>query len=272
MTEQQNGRRLICLPFQGFYESWYSQALDAEESQWIEYEADERQKEEGVPEHLRLASHEYVDILFAVTDYGECHRAVAKTYVGAFNDVFEDESSRYDVVGGERKFIPGIKLGLEFESLQSPKFYNFETDRIFAYISDESISQLWKINEADQFESLSRVLMDRHTSYSGFHSYYKNELNAWLEKPLDEWDHNELSSLLLGALATFGGDKELALKLYEACVDCDGLYHEWQSGVDWQELDRRVAELRTEKSEAWKTAHPQEPELLQRCDETGDLF
>lgn len=83
-TEQ---RTLIKLPFPGFYYSWYSDALDSEESQWAEYEADERQKEEGVPEHLRITGNEICEILMNVTNYSACHEAVAKLYVDAFDSV-----------------------------------------------------------------------------------------------------------------------------------------------------------------------------------------
>ena len=124
-------------------------------------------------------------------EYGIDNRAIkielVKAYVDAFNERFEGET--------------GIALNAVFETMTSPREYNFETDRVFVDVPIATVNALFTESEKDKHVKLTTVIKDQCTSYDGFYSYYSNDLGQWLLKPLLTWDHNELGILLQAVAA-----------------------------------------------------------------------
>lgn len=101
------------------------------------------------------------------------------------------------VMEGWLKELGAIE-SLEFDALVSPKFYNFETDRIFAWvtISPENIN--WILDYLTDYKcEFGEYLENRHKSRSGFTSYYCYELDIWEErlKEFQDLDHIELCTV-----------------------------------------------------------------------------
>jgi len=241
--EAPEGKVVIKLPFPGFYESWYSQAIDWEEESFAEHEAEYKQVEDGVPEERRLDAREICNILLDVTNYSLCYREIAENYVSAFSVYLDTEL--------------GITLPLEFETMTSPKFYNFETDRIFAYMPAEKVRELREMVDGLHYR---KVVEDRHTSRDGFSSFYSANLETYLEKDDDEFDHNELETLLIACINTKldpdhkqlldkGVREDWDWEIFERMND-DGFHQEWEAGVDWAKYEEKVEELRAEKAKA----------------------
>lgn len=246
----------VCIPFSGFYESLYSSEIDQQEEQWCENEAEYRQAEDGIPSELHLTAREYGEELFHCVDYRTVHLAVSQTYAAAFNTVASDALE--------------LPLNLKYEAMTSPREYNFETDRIFCDMPLSVARKLFARSRADNHAALTAQIKKRFTSYDGFISGYPNNLESWLDKPLTDWDHNELGTLLLACLDLSGAD-DLRMDVYYAATDCDGFYHEWESGVDWATLDARVEEIRADKLvELQADAPDYDPPY--RCPLTLDLF
>lgn len=86
----------------------------------------------------------------------------------------------------------GIKLNAKFSGLDSPRSYNFTTDRIFVKIPLRAVKELYKLVGV---EKLGSAIKERFTSYDGFMSFYDNSLEAW-PKNLNEWDCNQVGILL----------------------------------------------------------------------------
>ena len=105
---------------------------------------------------------------------------------------------------------------LKFESLRSPKYYNFETDRIFAEISEEEVRRLLLSMSG---EALAKAAKYRFTSCSGFISFYNPDVSTW--GPIEEWDHNQVGTVLV-ALA-WDLDE---LTLMES-AECNGKFDDW---------------------------------------------
>jgi hypothetical protein len=251
--------RIINIPFDGFYESLYSGEIARHEEQEAEYFA-ERQAEDGIPEALRLEPSDFSEIFFDVADYRAIHQALAKSYADAFNAYVSEEI--------------GIELGMTFESMTSPRFYNFETDRIFCHIPEASVAALFELSKLDGHKALGEVLAGRHRSYSGFHSFYSDDVAAWVEKPLEDWDHNELCSLLLAAMLR-AGLTDWRESVYYGVVECDGIFHEYEAGVDWRKFEEAVAAKREELREE-AMSDPETAVVVAaweaRCPNTPDLF
>ncbi len=101
------------------------------------------------------------------------HLSYCKNYVNAVNSILE--------------------LKLEFVEMTSPREYNFSTDRIFCKINKSDLKKLKTVLNSEEMKNLVKR---RFTSRDGFMSFYSNDIEEWKEKPLKDWDYNELGTLL----------------------------------------------------------------------------
>ena len=219
---------IIQIPFPGFYNSCLSSELDNQEEQFTENFLEENP-----------------DINANELDFwrysNQCHAydAIAKTWVDAFSEQFG--------------------IALEYSDMSSPREYNFETDRIFARISDESVIKLFAETDIEVFRN---AIKKRHTSYDGFYSHYPNDLESWGLNPL-EYDHNQLMTLLIANI----GDEYDSWKIFESLVYDDSLfYNAFESTVDWQAFEEHIREIRDERESNDKRAKP-----LPRCTQTIEM-
>lgn len=255
---------VILLPgFPGFYESSLSQAIDYEESSHIEYECDtyDKEREARFPEEIRLNESEMASIFFDHTQYSIAYQNLARDYLDSFADELRDTL--------------GIPVTLQWESMSSPREYNFATDRVFATISESDIWRLWVMSSRDGHETLRAIVRQRFTSRSGFLSYYDNDLDSWIDgrRPSD-FDHNELSAVLEAAIevATLqpgfneyaytgqvGEALEEMRRVVEDCLFDGAAGSAWQSAVDWPAVEKaqweargdKLADLRDEEPETY---------------------
>lgn len=92
-----------------------------------------------------------------------------------------------------------LKIELKYKTMESPKEYNFETDRLFCNISEQHIKELYE-HAAGNPLLLNEAITERFTSCSGFISSYSNVMQEWLQKPVADYDHNELATLLIASI------------------------------------------------------------------------
>ncbi len=245
------------IPFGGFYDSIWSGEIDHTESQWCEYEAESRQEEEGIPADLRLSESELADLLFRHTRYQVAYEKVAEWYVAAVSYCVKD--------------VCDIDLRLTFESMSSPREYNFETDRLFAHIPVSVVRKLWAISKRENHARLKVRIAESYTSCDGFWSHYGNHLqhDDW-RKPVTDYDHNQLCTLI-EAVTDWQANFEDWESLYYATFGDEGGYQAWESAVDWQAFDSDVAEMRADKLADLQEENPDYVPPY-RCPETPDLF
>jgi hypothetical protein len=152
---------LSTIPFSGFYETIHDNAIDRA-----------------------------IESLFE-NDRGDC-------YSGLINHFYSSDCIIFDAVRTEyakdytREFAIATKLQLTFDELNSPKEYNFTTDRIFVNITEESVRKLFAAVDKD---ILRQLIKEKFTSRSGFISYYSSDLNEWPED-VTEWDPNQIGTLI----------------------------------------------------------------------------
>jgi hypothetical protein len=242
----------VNIPFSGFYGSLWSDLIDHDYESWVEG-ASERENED-TPEPLRLDDSELADCLFWAMDYSAAYQEIAKDYSAAYNDWASEEI--------------GFPLRMTFEEMTSPREYNFATDRIFCHIPLSVVRRLFAISRKEGHSRLADMIKRRFTSYSGFISGYSNTLHDWLSKPLQDWDHNELGTLLLAVV----GEPDDDLTIYYRLADNSWQYFE--TAVDWKRFETRVQEARDVKAAEWKAENPDSdiPEPPYRCHLTPDLF
>jgi len=156
-----NNKTLVQIPFEGFYNSVTEHLIGGEIEQYIEY------KQETNPE--------YDDY----PDYSVDFQLIARGYVRLYRQWLVDND------------FPDIAL--EFESLSSPKEYNFTTDRIFCHVDLDQLLPYYNLfmSSPDAQEKID----NRFKSRSGFASFYNDFCEDWKTKPIDKWDFNELMIL-----------------------------------------------------------------------------
>lgn len=114
-----------------------------------------------------------------IINYAQYREDYSKEYVVQYRDLMEENIE--------------LELHMSFESLESPKEYNFETDRIFVSLPETTLTKLLaKVDYGKWAENVKEMF----TSRDGFSSYYSPSLADWLDdaKPLD---HCQIGSLLL---------------------------------------------------------------------------
>lgn len=147
------------IPFSGFYHSFHDYNLD-------------QALEMVVSDDQGSAYDGLLDLARSSVDWSVAHDHYAKQFTRYFADKFD--------------------LDIKFKLLSSPKYYNFETDRIFCEISESEVLRLF--NAVDR-AVLERRIKERFTSCDGFISHYPNSLERW-DSDVTTWDHNQVGTLI----------------------------------------------------------------------------
>lgn len=207
----------VNIPFAGFYGSMHDAEFDRE----IEYALEGLDDPNGALQNLAFDS----------ADFGAARLEYAREYATAFLDW----------------------LGLTGESsgLESPRFYNFETDRVFVRITRDSVARMWRGVDRATFAAKCR---ERFTSRSGFISHYSADWRDWGALPT--WDHNQLGTLaLVYAETEKGTDWSLSdeVDLMETCICNGGVHNALWDGERGARFWRIVNYLRERESRPIRT-------------------
>lgn len=168
---------------------------------------------------------------------------------------YEDFSFTVDYLSYCKNYVHEVNsildLNLEFVEMTSPREYNFSTDRIFCTISKKDLK---KISSALDTEIMRDLVKKTFTSRDGFISFYSNNIDEWKEKPLKDWDYNELG-ILLYAYVKVKKIEDIDFMCYQYCSTY-GQYLKYKKLWD-EEAEKREKELHQEelnKLEKWKKA------------------
>lgn len=199
---------LTTVPFDGFYNSIHSEAIDYAEETLCE-------DSDGRP-YTNIA-----DILGDRVDWSQVFYDYSKTYVSWFSKKYE------------------FQYPLIFDELRSPKYYNFQADRIFAYVSRRDLARMLCLVRG---KHLNRAIKERFTSRSGFISFYPNNIKDW--PPVRDWDHNHVGTVLATFCEQNHTEWEAVDDLMPALPD---LIYEaadfiGQAAIDLASLKRRIEE------------------------------
>lgn len=181
---------LATIPFSGFYYSLHDSALDsALESVFSDDSGNTRDA-----------------ILYAAqdaTDWRQVQHRYAAEYAAALAEEFN--------------------LPLQFESVKSPKEYNFSTDIIYCTISAENAALLF--DTCDKI-ILAKIARETFTSRSGFISFYSPDFTEWGD--VLAWDHNQLGVLIRAHVTEKNPDFDqwAEIELMED-AQCNGYLENW---------------------------------------------
>ena len=160
------------IPFDGFYESFISADIDHQIGQQIECDCD-----------LYDLNVNEEKILW------DSYLSVNRSYF--YNQIAKDYTNFYIDALNER--LEGFTLKATYKSFNSPKEYNFATDRIFIDIEKNHAIDFIKYIIKHYKKELEEKIKQRFTSRSGYWSHYKNTLNSWTQD-YSEWDCNMIGT------------------------------------------------------------------------------
>ena len=166
---QENKQILVQIPFGGFYCSIWGSEIDFIESTEIEHYNLEHNTEKTWND-------------FEI-DYETIRNEISKNYCHYWSQQLSQNVS-FNI--GE-----DLEVYFNFESLVSPRYYNFETDRIFAYCDFEKFKELYDRLAKYGFKEW---LFERMKPCSGFIPHYSNCLEDWGD--LENWDFNQYGLFL----------------------------------------------------------------------------
>ena len=189
-------KTIATIPFQGFYDSIYSYSIEGEIENTSEWYAEDYNLSEAQQETL---ANGYLE-----KNRSEFYYNVSKDYAEGF--IYEVEKET------------GISLNASFESMESPREYNFATDRIFIELPEENAVAFIDYILANHKQELEELIAQRFTSRSGFISHYKNTLEAWGNP--SNWDYNQLGTCF-----------EIFAYLEDSIYDCYSIYESISNGL-----------------------------------------
>jgi len=163
-------KTIATIPFQGFYNSLYSYAIENEINQSLEWYTEDHELTEAQRETLADG--------YLEKNTSEFYYNVSKDYAEAF--IYEIERDT------------GLALNARFESMESPREYNFQTDRLFIELPETSAVAFINYILANHKEELEKLIAQRFTSCDGFWSNYDNTLEDWGDP--SEWDLNQVGT------------------------------------------------------------------------------
>ena len=108
-----------------------------------------------------------------------------------------EEEVRNAWVDGFRERMPEIVSSLEGVEMTSPRYYNFETDRLWADVElrDDWMDEMRHFI-ASNYDWLKERIHEDWTSYDGFMSFMENDVDKWEEHLFREQDGRYISTMI----------------------------------------------------------------------------
>ena len=162
--------------FPGFYET---SLMNSDTSYWaikeeLEYYYQGDLRDEH-PEYQHLTED---DLDFRYSDY-------EKDVALGFLEVWENHAPE-DIVES-----------VEFDAIDSPRYYNFRNDRLFAFVElKEGWEDVMRHFIASNYDWLQERIHDDWTSYDGFMSFMDNDVDEWGEHLFNEHDERYISVMI----------------------------------------------------------------------------
>ena len=299
-TEREKTYFILSL-FPGWYNSWMDQDLDLQIEQDSEYYANERDSKYyaddptanfNFPDELKLKADEISEKYFDL-DWSEYRESRNVQYVETLADCIKETIDYYATDSAKAKMwavcLKVIADSLAFEFMTSPREYNFETDRLFAWGDSKAFSVMMKLaRRRDNLADWKAFVRARHSSYDGFASFYPSDADDW-PRDLADFDHNHKATLFMFALQQCGlwaNAQELDSQILESMLNEENqAFYQNQIGdstfetmrgeklVKWIESDLEDSPDSPMDSPAliWIAANPAHPVLIAATEEDSAM-
>ena len=162
--------------FPGFYET---DLMNSDTSYWaIKEELEYYYQQDLLPEHPEYEHLTEDDLDFRYSDY-------EKDVAEAFLEVWGNRAPE-DIVES-----------VEFDAIDSPRYYNFRNDRLYAFVElKDGWEDVMRHFIASNYDWLQQRIHDDWTSYDGFMSFMDNDVDEWGEHLFNEHDERYISTMI----------------------------------------------------------------------------
>ena len=144
------------------------------------------------------------------------------------NDISKEFSSLYlelikDLLPYDITENPNFLLELKNNYIDSPKYYNYRTDKNGLFIKTNYTTLNLIKNYVLSFENMENYIYKKNSNYDGFISFLSNNYNEWINKPIEKYECNELSFLFDNVIIQ--NDNDLIFELNYECYENIEVYN-----------------------------------------------
>jgi len=180
----------------------------------------------------------------------------------------------------------GIVTKIEWQRIESPKFYNFTNDSIDVAISlsPENTKKIWEYLHKNK-EEFQQYLEEKFTSCSGFISFHSNDVDDWFAEDYSILNHSlrtgsvldfickneELTEYDMREYCTWGGTSYLSAQNYYELTKLDVGLDELKHGV-WVCESKEYQALRQTMSASIWDSEPVPKNFRRECQEFLEKF
>lgn len=167
--------------FYGFYESIFCNS-----DQFIDFEYEDKNL---LIDKYPFLNDNDIEVYYDFENFENYKNDISKEFSNLYLELIKDLLP-YDIIEN-----PKFLLELKGNYINSPKYYNYRTDKIGLFIKTNYTTLNLIKNYVLSFENMENYIFKKNSSYDGFISFLSNDYNYWINKPIEKYEVNELSFL-----------------------------------------------------------------------------
>jgi hypothetical protein len=118
-------------------------------------------------------------------------------------------------------------FNIEFKEIDSPREYNFTTDKLVGMISVDEVREA--MDKCKSNSDIFQEVLDRYfRSYDGFISFYSNDINDWFNHKAEDLDCNETMAYIAGAILSDMDENDLLDTIYDTSSVYEAAQFVWK--------------------------------------------
>ena len=198
--------------FYGFYESIFCNS-----DQFIDIEMEDK---DILLNKYPFLNKNDIDVYYDFENFENYKNDISKEFSTLYLELIKDLLP-FDIVEN-----PQFLLELKDSYIDSPKYYNYRTDKNGLFIKTNYKTLNMIKNYVLSFENMEEYIYKKNSSYDGFISFLSNDYNEWINKPIEKYECNELSFLFDNVIIQNENNKiDLILELNLECYENTEVYN-----------------------------------------------
>ena len=127
---------------------------------------------------------EYTNVQFEIDYYKDTYNKEFTMDDFIFDeDAWKNKICKLFTEGFSDMYKPNFIKSIVFDEMISPRFYNFDNDRIYAFFEfNDDWRQHIKNFMDSNYKELKDIIKEQHSSRSGYISFMSNDIDEWYDK------------------------------------------------------------------------------------------
>lgn len=167
--------------FHGFYESIFCNS-----NQFSDIEYDDKN---SLINKYPFLNENDIEVYYDFENFENYKNDISKEFSNLYLELIK-ELLPYDITEN-----PKFLLELKDSYIDSPRYYNYRTDKNGLFIKTNYTTLKLIKNYVLSFENIESYIYKKNSSYDGFISFLSNNFTEWINKPIEKYECNELSFL-----------------------------------------------------------------------------